>query len=126
MPYIRLSVILYECGTWCISVLFEHQVLGRILNIRESKLLADGRDFVIRRLVLCNLHQISLGRSNHLLLHAFSTLGNSIVYRFTRNVSSKMYETKWFGGQYTRTSPPYCGCTPSTAGFVGKPMIVSC
>jgi hypothetical protein len=65
---IILSVILYGCETWSLTLreehrlrVFEKRVLRRICGPKREEVAGDSRSLTVRSFITCTLHQILFG-----------------------------------------------------------------
>jgi len=64
---IILPVVLYGCETWSLTLreghmlrVFEKRVLKRIFGPKRVKVTGSGRNYIMRSLMICISHQISV------------------------------------------------------------------
>jgi len=60
-----MPVVLYGCETWSLTLreecrlrLFENMMLRRILGPRMDEVTGEGRNYIMRSLMICTPHQI--------------------------------------------------------------------
>jgi hypothetical protein len=66
-----LSVVLYGCGTWSLTLreerrlrVFENRVLRRIFGPKKCDVKVSGKNYIMRSLSICISHTILFGSSN--------------------------------------------------------------
>jgi hypothetical protein len=65
---IILSVVLYECETWSLTLreerrlrVFENRVLRRVFEVKRDEVTGNGENYIMKNLVICTPYRILCG-----------------------------------------------------------------